>query len=135
MMAFSHRLRVRYGECDPQGVVFNANYLAYVDVAFTAMWRQLVGSYDTLIARGVDLMLVQSNLTFRRPARSEDEIDVELSVASLGRTSMALDVAIRALDAQTLVEGSAHYVFVDARQLTKQPVPDDLRALLERPQG
>jgi acyl-CoA thioester hydrolase len=24
---FVHELRVRYGECDPQGIVFNANYL------------------------------------------------------------------------------------------------------------
>ena len=32
---FVHRLRVRYGECDAQGVVFNANYLMYFDVALT----------------------------------------------------------------------------------------------------
>ncbi len=32
---FSHELRVRYGECDAQGIVFNANLLAYVDVALT----------------------------------------------------------------------------------------------------
>jgi acyl-CoA thioesterase FadM len=25
---FSHELRVRYGECDAQGIVFNANFLA-----------------------------------------------------------------------------------------------------------
>jgi len=31
-----HELRVRYGECDPQGIVFNANYLLYFDVAFTS---------------------------------------------------------------------------------------------------
>ena len=30
---FTHNLRVRYSECDAQGVVFNANYLAYVDDA------------------------------------------------------------------------------------------------------
>jgi acyl-CoA thioesterase FadM len=32
---FEHPLRVRYGECDPQGIVFNANYLLYFDVVFT----------------------------------------------------------------------------------------------------
>ena len=30
---------MRYGECDPQGIVFNANYLLYFDVAFTELWR------------------------------------------------------------------------------------------------
>src|SRR3954464_127428 len=29
---FTHRIRVRYAECDPQGVVFNANYYAYYDL-------------------------------------------------------------------------------------------------------
>ena len=28
---FRHRLRVRWSECDPQGVVFYAHYLAYFD--------------------------------------------------------------------------------------------------------
>ena len=31
---FVHRLRVRFGECDPQCVVFNSNWLMYFDVAF-----------------------------------------------------------------------------------------------------
>jgi len=33
---FRHQLRVRFNECDPQGVVFNANYLVYFDVALSA---------------------------------------------------------------------------------------------------
>ena len=39
-VSFVHELRVRYGECDPQGIVFNANYLLYFDVAFTEYWRE-----------------------------------------------------------------------------------------------
>jgi acyl-CoA thioester hydrolase len=35
---FVHELRVRYAECDPQNIVFNANYLVYFDVAFTELW-------------------------------------------------------------------------------------------------
>jgi acyl-CoA thioesterase FadM len=30
---FRHRLRVRYNECDPQNVVFNANYVVKEDGA------------------------------------------------------------------------------------------------------
>src|SRR5690606_8287657 len=42
---FTHRLRVRYSECDQQGVVFNGHYLFFYDVALTEMWRELVGEY------------------------------------------------------------------------------------------
>ena len=41
---FRHRLRVRYHECDPQGIVFNANYLAYADIAITELYRDAFGS-------------------------------------------------------------------------------------------
>ena len=41
-----HQLRVRYGECDAQGIVFNANYVAYFDVAITELWRDTVGPWE-----------------------------------------------------------------------------------------
>ena len=44
--AFRHPLRVRFHECDPQGVVFNGNYLAYFDIAFTELWREAFGGWD-----------------------------------------------------------------------------------------
>ena len=34
-------LRVRWNEVDAQGIVFNAQYLAYLDVASTGYWRAL----------------------------------------------------------------------------------------------
>jgi len=37
---FVHRLRVRWSECDPQGIVFNAHYLAFFDLALTELWRE-----------------------------------------------------------------------------------------------
>ncbi len=108
-----HRLRVRYGECDAQGVVFNANYLLYFDVAFTELWREHAGGYAEMIDRGVDVMLVQSNIAYRRPARTDDELDIRVRVASLGTTSMALDVGVER-DGELLIEAELHYVFVDA---------------------
>lgn len=34
---FFHSLRVRWAEVDPQGIVFNGNYLTYLDVATTEL--------------------------------------------------------------------------------------------------
>ena len=53
---FRHSLRVRYHECDPQGIVFNANYLAYHDIAVTELWREAFGSWDGFVAEhGVEM--------------------------------------------------------------------------------
>ena len=67
-MAFVHRLRVRYHECDAQGVVFNANHFAYFDVALTELWRAAFGSYGAMLEQGLDLVVAEVTARFRRPA-------------------------------------------------------------------
>ena len=47
---FRYYLRVRYGECDAQKVVFNARYADYVDLATTEFLRAL-GQWDTDLAQ------------------------------------------------------------------------------------
>ncbi|NJM50545.1 MAG: hypothetical protein HC843_06370 [Sphingomonadales bacterium] len=39
--AFHHQFRVRWAETDAQGIVFNARYLDYADIAITEYWRAL----------------------------------------------------------------------------------------------
>ena len=45
MIIFEELFRIRYGECDAQGVVYNANYMAYCDHAFDAFLRKTFGNY------------------------------------------------------------------------------------------
>jgi acyl-CoA thioester hydrolase len=125
----THRLRVRYGECDPQGVVFNAHYFAYFDIALTELWREAAGGYAAMTEAGIDLQVVEATARYKAPARFDDELDVEIEVARLGTTSMVTRHAIRR-DGELLVEGELAHVFVDAAQLTKIPIPDRLRAAL-----
>jgi acyl-CoA thioester hydrolase len=127
---FVHRLRVRFHECDPQGVVFNAHYFAYFDVALTEMWRAAFGSYQSVVDQGTDVVVVEAAATYRAPARFDDEIDVELSIARLGTTSMTTETAVRR-DGALLVEGRLVHVFVDPATMAKQTIPDHVRAGLE----
>jgi acyl-CoA thioester hydrolase len=127
---FVHRLRVRFHECDPQGVVFNAHYFTYFDVALTEMWRLAFGSYANVVQRGTDVVVAEAGATFRAPARFDDELDVELGIARLGTTSMTMATAVRR-DGQLLVEGRLVHVFIDTATMGKQPIPDYVRAGLE----
>ena len=54
---FSHQLRVRYSECDQQGVVFNGHYLFFYDVALTEFWRAAVCGPDEMVGAGYDLVV------------------------------------------------------------------------------
>jgi acyl-CoA thioester hydrolase len=127
---FVHRLRVRFHECDPQGVVFYAHYFAYVDVALTEMWREAFGSYGDVVAAGTDVVVVEAASTFRASARFDDDLDVELRIERLGTTSMAMATAIRR-DDELLVDGRIVHVFVDAATMGKKAIPDHMRAALE----
>src|SRR3954453_20684697 len=93
-MEFRHPRRVRYGECDPQGIVFNANYLLFFDVAFTELWREAVGPWLEMTTRGFDAVVGEARLAFKAPARFDDELAVALRIAGLGGSSIATEVRI-----------------------------------------
>ena len=63
-------------ECDPQGVVFYANYLVYFDVAMTELWREAVGPYAQMIETGADMVVAEATVRYRGSARFDDEIDL-----------------------------------------------------------
>jgi acyl-CoA thioester hydrolase len=129
---FRHRLRVRWGECDPQGIVFNANYLLYLDTAMTEFWRGALAPYPELVARGIDFVMVESRIGYRAPARFDEEVDVRLSVGRTGRSSARFDARIER-EGELLIEGELHYVcIVPGGEIRSQELPPDVRAALER---
>jgi len=127
---FVHELRVRYGECDPQGIVFNANYLAYFDHTVTELWRASeLGSWDAMVERGLDVVVAEANVRFRSPARFDDLIAIHARISHFGTTSAKLEMEIRR-DGELLIEGWLRQVFVDAKSFEKTPIPDWVRDAL-----
>jgi len=118
---------VRYAECDQQGVVFNANYLAYADEAVLRVWQQQGVSYPELIARGLDTSVVASELQWSSPARWGDVIDVDGAVARVGVTSVVVAFSI-AVGERLCCRVRTTYVLTDLKG-SPIPVPDDLRSL------
>ena len=54
-MTYSMDIKIRYGEVDRQGVVFNAHYLAYLDDVVDSWLREFEGDFESL---GWDLRLM-----------------------------------------------------------------------------
>src|SRR5207302_1415301 len=120
---FRHQIRVRYGECDLQGVVFNANWLAYVDVVITELWRDRIGDYSGMVEEGADMVVAESTIRFRTPARFDDVVDFELTVTRLGETALNTHIDAH-VDGRTAVEVDMRHVFVEPGTSTKMPIPD-----------
>jgi acyl-CoA thioester hydrolase len=124
---FAFEQRIRFGECDPQGIVFNANYVGYFDHAFTELWREAFGSYGAMVQRGIDMVVAEINLTFSGSARFDDLVTIEITIETLGTTSMSSWLELRH-DGESLVQCRIRHVFVAAEDLAKTPIPDWVRA-------
>ena len=117
---------VRYAECDQQGVVFNAHYLAYADEAVTHVLAALGTPYVDLLARGLDTSVVASELAWSSPARWGDVVEVDGTVETVGRTSFVVVMTISVGD-RLCCRVRTTYVLTDERR-KPTAVPDDLRA-------
>src|SRR5690349_20898078 len=87
--SIAHEFRIRYSECDQQGIVFNAHYVAYFDDGMTELLRAAFGSYTALVERGIDMVVAEINAEFKGSAKFDDEVRLEIVVEELGTTSMS----------------------------------------------
>lgn len=129
MAPLRHRLRVRYSDCDPQGVLFNANYLTYFDIAITELWREAIGSYGAMRELGVDLVVAEATVRYQTPIHFDAEVDLIATVSHLGNTSIVTAIAIDSEQGRH-AEGEIRHVFVKLDTTEKVRMPDRLRAAL-----
>jgi len=127
---FRHRLRVRYNECDPQGVVFNANYLTYFDLTMSELWREL-GGYQEMVDAGIDMVVAEATIRYLAPLRFDDEFEVVARVIRLGDTSMTTELVIED-GGEAAAEGQLRHVFIESGGGPTAPIPASIRAGLAR---
>jgi acyl-CoA thioester hydrolase len=126
----AHPLRVRWAEVDPQSIVFNAHYLMYFDVAATEYWREVGCEYPAFfLANGVDTFVVKTTLEFRAPARYDDQLEICMRAARLGRSSIRMLLEIHR-SGMLLVSGELVYVIASANDRAPTPIPAPLRAAI-----
>ena len=127
MKPYRQTMRVRYSECDAQGVVYFARYPFFFDVAITEMWRERIGPYDEMVQAGTDFVVGEMNVKYRSPALFDQEIDVVLDEIRVGETSVTFLWRIVRGD-DLLIEGMLRQVCIDPATKTKKRVPDEVRA-------
>ncbi len=129
---FRYYLRVRYGECDAQRVVFNVHYGTYVDLAVTEFVRSL-GQEHQLIHGPFDYQLVKQTLEWKGSARFDQVLEISIEPSRLGNTSFTLAAEFRIAGQESVIAtAETVYVVVDSKTLAKTPIPADFRAALER---
>lgn len=118
--AFLHPLRVRWAECDAQGIVFNVNYFLYFDVGMTEYLRAL--GFDA--GKTLEFLTVRAEADYRGSAKFDDMIDIGVRCARIGEKSMTLKLAVFRGD-ELLTEGALIYVHAEPSAKTTTPIPED----------
>jgi acyl-CoA thioester hydrolase len=123
--------KIRYSDCDPQGIVFNGNYPRYWDDALTDWLEEAGYGGEQLGGQGVDMVTAHLEMDFKAPAGLGDTLETSIEVERVGNTSMTIGLATRRLsDGAVVTEGREVVVFVDPGNLQPTAVPDEIRQRL-----
>ncbi len=130
--AFVHPVHVSWGDCDPARIVYTGHLPRMALEAINAWWEHHLGGdgwYQMELDRGFGTPFVHMSMDFRSPVTPRHRLACEVRPTRLGETSIAFAVTGRQ-DGKVCFEGRFVCVFVKAGDFSKQPPPEDIRAIV-----
>ncbi len=125
---FSARTRVGFSDTDAQGIVYYGRYLPYFDLARVEYHRKLGLLGMEVGEPGVEFVMRACTIEYHAPAVFDDELEVFIRVARIGRTSATYEfAAYRARDDVLMVTASQTLVLVDLDERKACEIPQDFR--------
>ncbi|MCO5055632.1 tol-pal system-associated acyl-CoA thioesterase [Thermomonas sp.] len=123
-------VRVYWEDTDAGGVVYHAQYLAFMERA-RSEWLRGLGVEQTALRETEDLVFVVRGmeLDFRAPARLDDQLSVSVRLLQCRGASFTLAQRIERGDA-LLVEAKVRIAAVRASDFRPCPIADTLLARL-----
>jgi acyl-CoA thioester hydrolase len=125
-------LIVRFRETDLMGIVHHGNYLTYFEAARVTYLKRRSVAYDRWIERGIHLAVAEANVRYKRPAKFDDTLVIETSIAEVTRVTVTYEYIVRRGD-EVIAEGETKLACVGADMRLKR-LPDDVVQSLLSPE-
>jgi acyl-CoA thioester hydrolase len=133
LIMFTHRLEVRFRDCDSMGHVNNAVYLTYFEQTRLAHWRSLWGFGDRRLSEGMPgVILARIECDYKLPARYGDTLEIRLRVTHIGRSSFHYEYEVVDAEGREVAVAKSVQVMYDYEAGKPVPIPDQIRTLLAR---
>jgi acyl-CoA thioester hydrolase len=129
--SFSHRIEVRFRDCDPLGHVNNAVYLTYLEQTRLFHWRTLWGFGLNTSSSVPGVIMARAEIDFKKQVTYGETLEVTITVAAIGRTSFTYDYAIVNGAGDLVASARTVQVMFDYTTGRPTPIPDDIRAKLQ----
>ena len=122
---FTTELQVRFNETDAQGVVHNAVYLVWFEIARVAYLGQFRGGYKGLVESGVDATTVEAYVRYRDVSRFDDALTIHVRASDVRGARFRFDYVIERTSepAGIVAEGWTTHACVDALSLRPTRMP------------
>jgi len=131
---FTTELRVRFSETDAQGVVHNAVYLVWFEIARVEFLERFAGGYPALRAQGVEAFVAEANVRYGVPARFDDRLALHARCVDVRGARFRFEYLIeRGRD--RVADGWTAHACVDARTHRPTRVPPDLARAIATASG
>jgi acyl-CoA thioester hydrolase len=107
-------LEVRWGECDPAGIVYHPVYIDWFSVARMRLLKEYGISYmETFHDNGIVLVVTDVQCTYKKTLRAEDPITIEARLSHVSRTRMGLGYRVYNEHGDLCGEGRTEHAYVD----------------------
>ena len=128
---FSARTRVGFSDTDAQGIVYYGRYFPYIDLARVEYHRKLGLLGMEVGEPGVEFVTRACTIEYDAPAVFDDELEVFIRVARIGRTSATYEAAVyRARDDVLMVTATQTLVMVDLEERKACEIPERFRSTI-----
>lgn len=122
---FTLRVRVYYEDTDAGGIVYHATYLRWMERVRSDWLRALGERHDAMATQGLQFVVSEIDIRYRRPARLDDLLDVDLEVVEARRASLRLAQRTRRVDdgGGPLAEAIVRVAVMDRASGRPAPLP------------
>ena len=124
---------IRYYELDPQGVMHNANHVAFFDQAITAYFKDINFDYLKDIEQTKkDFYTVQVLVQYNKPLYFDQDIEIGVKIKEIGNSSITWIMGMFLKETGELVSScEAVHVYTDQTTMQPTPITDELKAKLK----
>ena len=133
-MAYYSQLKIRFGDIDRAGIVYYPRFMHYFHIALEEFFASELGiEYHEMVeTHRIGLPTVRLETDFNRPFSYGDNIEVEVSVQTVGRTSIAFGYRVfKQGENEPRIIGRNVTVCLDMDTFKKMVIPTWFRELLE----
>ena len=123
-------VRVYYEDTDAGGIVYNANYLKFLQRARTEFQRAGDIEQDVLLQAGIAFVVSRTEIDFRSAARFNELLTVLTQVTEVKRASMRFSQQILAADGRLITQAMVQIACVSHPQMKPVAIPEKIKGVL-----